>query len=187
MKQKCDNCERDATVHLTEIIDGQKTERHLCEVCAASEGVTGQAALPISKLLEDFVAKTQTGARMAELVCEHCGISFLEFRQSGLLGCPNDYDVFADQLAPLLARMHAGFDRHTGKTPGRAAGDEARQVELLRLRGQLKQAVAAEAYERAAELRDRIKCLESAPTRDTRDTRDARDTRGSTRHDPGQE
>ena len=50
MKGKCDNCGRPATVHLTEITNGQKLEKHLCEECAVAEGITIKANIPISKL-----------------------------------------------------------------------------------------------------------------------------------------
>lgn len=162
MKRKCDNCQREATVHLTEIVENQKIEKHLCEVCAAKEGITIQAHVPISQLLEDFVSQGEQGPQqLGELVCEHCGVSFLEFRQSGLLGCPNDYTAFSDALTPLLERAHEGASHHVGKVPARAGGDERRQAELLRMRSLLSEAVANEQYERAAEIRDQIRELET--------------------------
>ena len=65
-------------------------------------------------------------------------------------------------LTPLLERAHDGGTYHTGKVPPNAAESERRNTELLRLRGQLKQAVAAEDYESAAQFRDRIKELEES-------------------------
>lgn len=164
---KCDKCGREARVHLTEIIDGQKTERHLCEDCAVSEGVTVKAHLSISEILEELVLQSAAGKELSRLKCDICGISFLEFRQGGLLGCPNDYNAFEDVLARLLERAHEGGSHHVGKTPAGAAENERGQTELLRLRGQLKEAVALEKYERAAELRDRIKELEDSWTSPT--------------------
>lgn len=160
MKFKCEKCDHEATVHLTEIADGQKNERHLCEECAATEGITIKAQLPISQLLEELVLQSAAGKELSELRCDVCGITFLEFRQNGLLGCPNDYQAFEDVLVPLLERAHEGVTVHAGRTPANAAEQERRQNELLRLRGQLKEAVADEDYERAAEIRDRIKKLE---------------------------
>ncbi len=162
MKQKCDKCDRPATVHLTEIVDGHKSEKHLCEVCASSEGITIQQNMPISQLLEDFVMQSQQAKKLGELVCDHCGMSFLEFRQGGLLGCPHDYEAFSSALEPLLARAQEGASHHIGKVPSRAGGDEQRQNELLRLRADLREAVQTEAYEQAAQIRDRIKELEAS-------------------------
>ncbi len=155
MKFRCDNCGKPATVHLTEIADGKKVEKHLCEQCAGSEGITIKSNVPISQLLEDFIL--QSGEeKPPDLRCEVCGTTFAEFREHGLLGCPHDYDAFA----PLLERAHEGADRHIGKVPARAGTDQRKQNALLRLRAELKGAVAAEDYERAAGLRDRIKEME---------------------------
>ena len=161
MKQKCDNCDRPATVYLTEIVEGNKIEKHLCEVCAAKEGIAVSTPhVPISQLLEDFITQTQQAKQLGELTCDHCGLSFLEFRQGGLLGCPHDYEAFSHALVPLLERAHEGASHHVGKVPTRAGGDERRQSELLRLRAGLKEAVLREEYERAARIRDELKKLE---------------------------
>lgn len=157
MKMKCDKCDRPATVHMTEISGDQKIEKHLCEECAASEGITIKANVPITQLLEDFVLATTAGTEVAELQCDVCGLTFGEFRHAGVLGCPQDYDAFAKALVPMLERAHQGASRHIGKVPLRAGSDQVRLNTILRLRGELKNAVAAEDYERAAELRDRIK------------------------------
>ena len=162
MKFKCEKCQEEATVHLTEIVDGQKIERHLCQQCAAAEGVIIKAQMPIPQLLEEMVLQSAAGGDPSELRCEVCGITFAEFRKEGLLGCPNDYQAFEDVLAPLLERAHDGATIHAGKVPANAADLEQKQNELLRLRGRLKSAVAAEDYEQAAEIRDRIKELEGS-------------------------
>jgi len=160
MKRKCDNCDQPATVHLTEIIDGEKIEKHLCETCAAEEGITIQPNMGISQMLEEFIMHTQQAKQLGELVCDRCGMSFLEFRHGGLLGCPHDYVAFAPALGPLLQRAHEGATHHIGKVPKNAGGDEHRQNDLLRLRAALREAVSAEEYEQAAHIRDQIKELE---------------------------
>jgi protein arginine kinase activator len=157
---KCDNCNKQATVHLTEIRNGKKIEKHLCEQCAAQEGITIKTQ-PISQILEELALQSAAGKELSQLKCEHCGISFLEFRQQGLLGCPRDYDCFEAALAPLLERAHESATQHLGKAPRSASPEQRKQNELLRLRGQLHEAVASEQYERAVELRDRIKNLEA--------------------------
>jgi len=162
MKYKCEKCSKEATVHLTEIIDGQKIERHLCEACAAAEGITTKAHVPIAQILEEMLLQSAAGSDLGSLKCDVCGITFLEFRERGLLGCPNDYEAFEKVLVPLLERAHEGASCHVGKVPANAEEGQRRHNELLRLRGQLKDAVAAEDYERAAELRDRIKELEGS-------------------------
>ena len=160
MKAKCDSCGQPATVHLTEIVNGEKIEKHLCEDCAASEGITIKAEVPISKLLEDFVLQSSE-EDVASPACEVCGMTFDAFRKTGQLGCPNDYDAFETALLPLLSRAQEGAERHIGKAPARAGADQQRLMSILRLRAELKNAIVSEDYEKAAGLRDRIKELEA--------------------------
>ena len=72
--------------------------------------------------------------------CPHCGIKFVEFRNSGRLGCPHDYQEFREELLPLLENIH-GETRHCGKTPRRLPQNKQTQSELIQLRKQLQQAV----------------------------------------------
>jgi len=162
MKFKCDRCSKPATIHLTEIIDGDKIEKHLCQNCAATEGITVKAEVPISQLLEDFILQSGGAEEIAEVTCEVCGMSFSEFRDGGLLGCPNDYDAFEGALVPLLERAQDGALQHIGKVPHGADDVQKRQTAILRLRGELKTAINGEDYERAAVLRDQIKELENS-------------------------
>lgn len=164
---KCENCNKNATVHLTEIKAGKKVERHLCEQChAEQEGMPVKSHMPINELLTNFVM--QHSGLQKETVgagCEHCGISWAEFRQSGLFGCANDYQVFEKDLTPLLQRAHEGMTHHVGKAPTRRGGTGVpvkRQVDLTRLRKDLAKAVEGEDYERAAKLRDQIRQAEAS-------------------------
>jgi protein arginine kinase activator len=159
MKIKCERkgCTNEATVHLTEILGGQKIEKHLCQKCAVAEGITQEPLQVLKELLMQSTALADT----PDVKCSVCGMTFQEFRQKGLLGCPNDYHEFESLLAPLLERAHGGDSFHAGKIPPNAAGKEQRQDQLLRLRARLKEAVAREEYEQAARLRDDIKKLEA--------------------------
>jgi len=156
---KCDKCGKPATVHLTDFIDGKIVEKRLCASCAAAEGLVVKTNLSISELLEDFILHT-TSQETADLTCDVCGLTFNEFRQQKLLGCPNDYDAFEKALVPLLEGAHGGASQHVGKVPHRAGGQQKARNALLRLRADLKKAIAAEDYEKAAMLRDQIKELE---------------------------
>jgi protein arginine kinase activator len=188
---KCDNCNKTATVHLTEIRNGKKVEKHLCEQCAAqSEGFPVKSHTPINELLTNFVL-AHSGLQQKETgssTCEQCGITWAEFRQSGLLGCQRDYDVFDRDLTPLLQRAHEGGTHHVGKVPTRQGAPAAvdapgtgalaaagtgepttvapaaparKKVDLGKLRKELNRAVEVEDYERAAKLRDQIREAEA--------------------------
>jgi protein arginine kinase activator len=167
MSRKCDNCKNVATVHLTEIKGGKKIEKHLCEQCAAQqEGIPVKAHTPINELLSNFVMAHSGLAKEAAstgLACEHCGMTWAEFRQGGLLGCEHDYSIFEKDLTPLLQRAHEGNTHHLGKVPVRRGGSGVpmkRQADLARLRRELQKAIEVEDYERAAKLRDQIRQAE---------------------------
>lgn len=149
---------------MTEIVGGSKIEKHLCEHCAEGEGITIKANIPISQLLEDFILQTSCEEGEYEsaddLSCEVCGMTFDEFHDKGQLGCQNDYKAFEPMLDILIARAHEGATQHVGKVPRRAGVDQQKQNTILRLRGELKQAIKSEQYERAAQLRDEIKRVE---------------------------
>ena len=161
----CERCKKaKATFHLTNIErSGAKIEQHLCDRCATDAGLLQVTKNPINleELLESFVAGQKSGAAdLSGLVCEQCGISYVEFRNQGLLGCHNDYEVFKEQLVRLLERTHDGATTHTGKAPKSMGLTKKPPQDLRRLKRQLDEAVAAEDYERAARLRDRIRELE---------------------------
>ena len=153
---QCQLCDKTATVHLTEIVDNEKIERHLCENCAQKEGITIKTHVPISELLGNLVTSQQEVKELSELYCPQCELSWAEFRKRGLLGCPNDYLAFEKPLEPLIERAHEGATRHVGRVPrhNHRAGDS--QAKLLRLRRDLQQAVENEDYEEAARIRDEI-------------------------------
>lgn len=168
MKRKCDKCDRPATHHAVEIIKGKKIEKHLCDIHAAEEGLAIKAVhAPIGELLTNFVKMhggqgTEQPAEGAknELVCDECGLTFSQFRESSLLGCPACYKAFEGPLSPLVERAHEGATHHVGKVPRRAGASETRQVQLQRMRKRLDIAVQSEDYELAARLRDDIQRME---------------------------
>ncbi|MEM7577491.1 MAG: UvrB/UvrC motif-containing protein [Planctomycetota bacterium] len=174
MKRKCDLCSRPATHHSVEIVNGQKIEKHLCAFHAEQEGLTVKAQhQPINELLTNFVKLNAgvdaepdesgtAGGQAKELACDQCGITYAQFRESTLLGCPRCYTVFEKPLGNLLERAHEGATHHIGKVPARAGVGEQRQEQLTRLRRRLHDAVDAEDYELAVKLRDELTTLEDA-------------------------
>jgi len=157
--QICNN--RDATIHLTEITDGARSEMHVCEQCAAEQGIAVKSHIPINELLSSLLAAQPADDELSdpteqEVACPICGLTLDQFRKEGVLGCPNDYDVFAKSLQPLIERAHCGKIAHSGKLPSRTSLDTKKQVRLLNLRRQLDAAVQNEDYELAAKLRDNI-------------------------------
>jgi protein arginine kinase activator len=143
---------------LTDIINGQKKELHLCQACAEKQQMF---KLNLPSLLQSWIGQNLSQAdELSRLTCPACGIKYMEFRAEGRLGCPNDYDVFRVGLEPLLQRIHRS-GKHVGKVP-RHRPRAAQMAELVELRKQLQRAVEQEAYEEAARLRDLLRQKEVA-------------------------
>ena len=157
---KCQQCEKPATIHITEITGPELDELHLCEDCgkiylSQQEPVSDSTMSPQFKLIEDADELTA----LQQQVCEICGSSFYEFRHSGRLGCPHDYVCFEAELEPLIVNIHAATD-HVGKRPKRGVNSSEQQVLLVRMRQEMKEAIEREDYETASSLRDQIQELE---------------------------
>jgi protein arginine kinase activator len=158
---KCHKCTKPATYHITEVVsEDHYEELHLCEECYHKFFYEPQQPGAGAKAEAGQEENDETSA-LNQRECPQCGIKFVEFRNSGRLGCPHDYQEFREELAPLLENIH-GEVRHCGKTPRRLPQNKQTQSELIQLRKQLQQAVTREAYEEAAGLRDRIRKLEES-------------------------
>jgi protein arginine kinase activator len=168
----CDNCgEREAQIHLTQIVNNNVTQLHLCEQCAEEKGVETGAS--VAKFpLGDFLASLgkTAGADQADVVpgvaCGFCGGTLKDFRETGRLGCAMCYTTFEPHLRDLLRRLH-GSSQHAGEqyaaavaAAGVAPSADTGARALGELREQLKRAVEAENFELAAELRDKLKVME---------------------------
>lgn len=166
---KCQQCDKLATFHITELMGGKPQELHLCEEHARTYLTQNEeevaAASSLAGVLAHQMAVGQTAEELARLdqrVCPVCGISFYEFRNQGRLGCPHDYIAFAKELEPLITNIH-GETEHTGKRPARYAGGTEARTALIRLRREMKEAIAEERYEKAKELKDEIKRVAAMP------------------------
>ena len=163
---RCQICKKnEATIHLTEIADGVRTEMHLCELCAHEQDVAVKSQIPLNELLSNLLAAQPADEELLgdsdkKLSCPHCGTTLERFRREGVLGCPNDYEVFEKLLLPLIGKAHDGKTTHCGKIPSKIPTDTKKKVELATLRQQLEAAVQSEDYELAAKLRDKINQLE---------------------------
>jgi protein arginine kinase activator len=155
---KCQRCSGKATVHLTDIVGGQKNEVHLCPECAEQQQLLQKQELNLPAILQTLIGPQLGPAvdELARLTCPACGIKYMEFRTDGRLGCPHDYEVFRAGLQPLLQRIHRASG-HVGKSPRHGRAGCVRHAEVIELRRRLQRAVESEAYEEAARLRDVIR------------------------------
>jgi protein arginine kinase activator len=163
----CDICAKnEATVHLTEIVNEQITELHLCEECAQQKSMQMEQQFGLSDLLAglaDFELPVQTPEKISA-ECQNCHLTYKDFKKIGRLGCSECYKYFRKYLVSLLKRIH-GSSQHLGKLPVKLAGANAdktkKKVDTLpELKEKLQKAISSEEFEEAARLRDQIRQLE---------------------------
>ena len=165
----CDDCgKKEAVVHIVQIGPNGRVEKNLCEDCAQKYGNTmfapQERAMSVNDFLKGVFSNTprpreEDTPEAEELVCPNCGMRYRDFQQTGKIGCSVCYDTFRAQLEPLLRRIH-GSSAHSGKIPHRTGGTLTMKHTIESLRSSLKECVAQEEYEKAAELRDKIRQLE---------------------------
>lgn len=196
----CQHCHNNqATYHTVSVINGQKTEEHLCGECAAALGKVGMATshlggfgqlfndsyepFNLAQMMNSFFTGSPESAVSAgqptqePLPCPSCGMTWRAFQQNGLLGCADCYDHFSDLIPPLLRRLH-GHTEHVGKVPEGVSTAYSEKRAIDQLRQALKEAITDENYERAAELRDEIRAKEnqaSAPINQDKENKQAGD------------
>lgn len=162
---QCEECgERPATVHFTKIVQGEKSEFHLCEACAREKGDwlnQTAAGFSLNSFLSGLLNFDSAGnaAATAPPRCSTCGLTYSQFSQVGRFGCADCYSHFEPKLEPLLRKVH-GSTTHMGKVPQRTGGKMKAKRRLEELRNQLRNAIQSERFEEAAELRDKIRELE---------------------------
>ncbi len=171
----CDICgKKKATVHLTEMVDEQLTEMHLCEECARHKSTQMEQQFGLGDLLVGLTDTSKATAlkegEKSVLKCSRCGLLYEDFRKFGRLGCGECYTSFREHLTGLLRKIH-GSNKYLGKTPSKYQENQMAPLsedaiallsteDLSDLKKQLQSAVAAEDFEKAAQIRDKIRNLE---------------------------
>ncbi len=165
----CDIChKREATVHITEIINNKMTELHLCEECAKKKSFQMEQHFGLADLLaglSDFETPIEE-TKKSTLKCPNCGLTYEEFRKIGRLGCSKCYTTFESNLKPLLKRIHRAT-KHVGSAPVKETGKvkktqakvKSEESEINKLKEAMQIAIDKEEFEKAAEIRDKIKEL----------------------------
>lgn len=178
---KCDRCDRPATIEEVTKVGSSYVYKHLCEACAAREGLAGVpplATVTVTHAIEGASAVLNE-VPAGPGACAGCGLTFAQFRSTGRVGCPSCYEAFEPRLGPMIERAQDGGTHHVGKVPRRVAesaggSDRAealarllgsareREIKLEQLRRQLESALAGERFEQAAMIRDEIRRLREA-------------------------
>ena len=157
---KCKFCNKSATVHLSQIVENKVHKIDLCEECAKAKGVDD----PVGYSLTDLLAGLGSGKELSDEIvieCPTCGYAQRDFKKSGRFGCPECYDVFAENMDEMLRGMHKGTC-HKGKAPAQIARSLNVSARLDSMQRDLDAAIEREDFEKAAVLRDEIKQLKEA-------------------------
>ena len=163
---QCEECgKKPATVHITKIEAGKKTDMHLCEQCAVQKNpLSLNTNFSVQDLVAGLLKSGNVGPFKVDIVqepkCGVCGLSYSRFKATGKFGCSNCYKVFGDKLNPLFKKLHGNIS-HTGKLPEKAGTKIKLVKEIEKLKQELNTAINGEEYEKAAELRDKIRELGS--------------------------
>ncbi len=146
----CDICGKNqATVHLTEIINEQMNELHLCEQCAQTKSQEMEQQFGLSDLLAGMVESGKPPMlekETATLKCPNCKLTYIDFKKIGRLGCGECYTTFKKYIGPLLRRIH-GSGQHIGKSPLKVTKVLKNKIDLHDLRLKLQNAIELEAFE----------------------------------------
>ena len=151
---KCDVCEkREATALITMIVNGKKSMRRLCQLCVRRMQ-SGDAYATTMAVLATMEPAD------AEITCPVCGMKASDFQRTGRVGCAMCYDAFSGVMSPLFTRISAA-PKKEDETPAEEPQASEKESQIKALREEMFAAVSAEEYERAAQLRDTIRRLES--------------------------
>ncbi len=163
----CSHCnKREATFHYKTVSNGKASEMHLCSECAHELGFAEKYSelfgdnMNVNSILNQFFALSgKKPVQDSMLKCPECGMDFATFNSTGLMGCGNCYDVFADAVETMMQRTQ-GATSHNGKISGPDSEEIIKQNKLEGLKESLKKAILEEKYEDAAKLRDEIRAME---------------------------
>jgi protein arginine kinase activator len=169
---QCEKCHiRSATVHLRDDTYDRDSVLNLCLSCATKALGQDLAGGEVAQLIGELIAKTSPAGVsghgpaaptfMADptCLCPQCGLTAAEFAHLGRLGCPTCYQTFAKDIEALLQGTHGRTEHQGGRPHAETAPEPARSTEREVLQVELEQAVAEEAFERAAQLRDALRRL----------------------------
>ncbi len=141
MVRRCEQCHFEEAA--VSVQSGERT-LHLCPGCAAAiGGQAGASQLPLFEGLSDHGP------------CPGCGATVASVRASGRLGCAECWEHYGAMLRSMTVRLH-GSDRHLGRGYLDPAVD-GQAGDLAAMESVLRAAIAAEAFEEAAAIRDAIR------------------------------
>ena len=157
---KCEKCnEREANFFYTATINGQTTQRRLCSECAAEEGLDKAfGSFGRRDMFDDFFG--EPFGMLESFFGEPFGRrSLFGSLMPTMMTLPRTLFAPAETAEPTHSSGPAQEEAET-KIPVDAGEEVKTGRELKALKHQLHEAVKAEDFEKAIELRDKIRKLE---------------------------
>ncbi len=159
----CEHCHANpASVHMVQVVNGKRSEQHLCQDCAEKmkvfekekslfgrNGFTSSFDSLMHSAMDDFFARP-----LASALGKGFG-DFVEIDEPGLLGGQGGYGDFKEKLKESMGKSQSE------KVSDPTKEEKVEDTELAKLKKELAVCISREEYERAAEVRDKIKALEA--------------------------
>lgn len=173
----CQKChKKTASVFISSIINGQETRIYLCDDCVKDYPLFNfnfQNPFSIKDVMDKFkidedpsidqekdsLLPVDNDSKEEDVICPNCYSTYNEYKQTGKLGCSRCYEAFEEKLKPVLKNIY-GHEEYIGKIPKKDNSHIYISKEIRILREDLNRAVEQEEYEKAADIRDKIKELE---------------------------
>lgn len=160
----CEKCgKKPAVMKFHQTINNEKHTHHICEDCAMEmmgSHLSFGGFDPFSAF-SGFFQNVQS-SQPQETVCPTCGLSFRRFLDTGKFGCAHCYEAFENRLEPVFRKIHYATE-YKGKRPEDAHLHLKREVSeespISVLEQQIRDAVAVEDYEKAAQLKRELDAL----------------------------
>lgn len=165
----CERCHaHPATVHMVQVVNGHRKEEHLCSECAEKEHVFQKEQSFFGNgffdsPLDHFFGGSLLGHLLEDpfgtRTLEDQGGQFIEVSPEKLPENEDSYSRFKESIRPSFQKGKNEIPVHEPKAKEKADAP-AESEELQALRKELKSCVDREDFERACEVRDKIKAME---------------------------
>ncbi|MDR0351546.1 MAG: UvrB/UvrC motif-containing protein [Puniceicoccales bacterium] len=163
MNGKCHFCGKPAAVHVTQIVNDGMQDVYLCGHCAQKHNVFDPDVSHLSILKDisgSLISKMQALSFSPLLNCTKCGFSLSNYKETGLVGCPECYSEMYSFMIKSIENLQKSTE-YLGKIPKNlkhklfSFNDKVDSCESLK--EELKCAIAEERYEDAARIRDKLR------------------------------
>lgn len=169
--QKCNT--KTASVFISSIIYGQEKKLYLCKDCAKDykllnfkfsepfsiKDIMDKFKMNENNLTDKDIDLLAMDKDIEYIKCPNCNITYEEYRETGKLGCSRCYETFEKQLKLIIKNMYSN-EEYIGKSPKKCNDNIYISKQIRILKEELNRAIDKEEYEKAADIRDKIKELQ---------------------------